>query len=855
MTDSDSEPLSSESLAQSSSKGNLLGLLTVAFYVLFTLLPDSNTAMVEWPWVLFWQVGLLCPVLWLLGIIWQKQFRWSGNRLDWVVGVLVIGLVVSTLLAPFPMQARWYGWATICFLAALYALNSWLEVPQRRVRLLVGQGYLSLALILVSLLLWSSQTFLPELGRLQEFRQYGVNLPYDFSNIGLRNGAPIGHQNYVAGYLVLALPLLLGLGIFQAGWKRWIWLAGVGLGLVTLYTTSSRGGWLGVALLFVIGLVALLWHSKLPRHWLGMMGLAGVALLVLLVLANSRLRSLLTGFFTGQGGGELAYRLITVTTGWKMGLSHLFSGVGVGNVPLLYQKYRPTWAGREAELHYQLHSTPAQLWAELGLWAVVVTVGAIALLTFLALRWWRFLSTQPAPPTPPLLIGCLLSSLGAYAIFSLTDYQLDNIPISGTLVIYLAVLAAEFRHLELTRQEIRNQNPPLETSPSLPFAGLGLLLAIVLWLFPIHRAWMLSSQGFAALSRNDVNTFAQRLTQAYQLAPWEAYYPYQLGWNLGNLGLQVNDTNQQQVLIGDGISWLKRGIEASPYQEFGHTNLAWLLLNRDPKAASQAFAHSAQLVPAKRGVFYGLGLSLLAQGKKDWAIAAITLETLRDPLFITSPLWKLPDLQPLYRQIVSQIEAKYTALLEQAQNSPVLTYQLHQIRGGLRWWLGNLAAARIDWETYGTPLSQRVLDLTEGKTVNPAIAQPDFAAGALAISAWLNPSQRRELLSQAWITATRTLPPADILQQLVETMNRSSTLDQWLKQNAPSQQYRRSRVGFGVLSRHADGPAPVDFLTVIENIPMTHFFSSLLPSPEFAPEFDTLLRKERESLLKAIENG
>ncbi len=844
-----------------------MGLLTAAFYILFTLLPDSNTAMVEWPWVLFWQVGLICPVLWLLGMFWQKRFRWLGNRLDWMVGVLVVGLVVSTLLAPFPMQARWYGWAAICFLAALYALNSWLEIPQRPVRLLVGQGYLNLALILVSLLLWSSQTLLPELSRLQEFRQYGVNLPYDFSNIGLRNGSPIGHQNYVAGHLLLALPLLLGLGIYQASWKRWIWFAGVGLGLVALYTTSSRGGWLGVSLLFVIGLAVLLWHSKLPRRCLGMMSLAGFALLVLLVLANSRLRSLLTGIFTGQGGGELAYRLITVTTGWRMGLSHFFSGVGPGNVPLLYQKYRPSWAGREAELHYQLHSTPAQLWAELGFWAVAVGVGAIALLTFLAIRWLRSLSTRPTPPTPPILIGCLLSGLGTYAIFSFTDYQLDNIPISGTLIIYLAVLAAEFRHPEPTQQELRDQKTRLETPrssalllsrSSLPLsllAGLGFLLAIILWLIPIHRAWMLSSQGFAALSRNDVNTFAQRLTQAHQLASWEAYYPYQLGWNLGNLGLQVNNTNQQQSLIGDGISWLKQGIQASPYQEFGHTNLAWLLLNRDPKAASQAFVRSAQLVPAKRGVFYGLGLSLLAQGNKDWAIAAMTLETLRDPLFITSPLWKLPDLQPLYGQIVDQMEAKYTALLEQAQNSPTLTYQLHQIRGGLRWWLGNLTAARTDWELYGTPLSKGVLDLAEGKTVKPEIAQPDFPAAALAISAWLNPTQRKELLSQTWITATRTLPPPETLQQLMETMARSSTLDQWLKQNAPSQKYRRSRAGFGVISRHADGPAPIDFLTVIENIPMTQFFSSLLPSPEYAPEFDTLLQKERESLLKAIESG
>ena len=95
-------------------------------------------------------------------------------------------------------------------------------------------------------------------------------------------------------------------------------------------------------------------------------------------------------------------------------------------------------------------------------------------------------------------------------------------------------------------------------------------------------------------------------------------------------------------------SWLRQGIQSSPNQEFGYTSLAWLLLNREPKAASHAFAQSAQLVPAKRGVFYGLGLSLLAQGQSELAIAAMTLEALRDPILLTSPIWKLPELKPLY---------------------------------------------------------------------------------------------------------------------------------------------------------------------------------------------------------------
>ena len=629
MTNPDFSAKFSTPSANKAIQGNLLGVLTAVFYGGFTLLPNSNSLMVAWPWVFIWQVGLFCPVLWLLGLLAQGHLRWLGCGLDWLVGFLIVGLVLSAGLAPAPMQAHWYSWATFCCLAALYALSTWLEVPERRSTLLLAQGYLSLAFIVVSLALWSTTTLLPELARLHAWQQDGLTLPFDFSIVERRNWAPIGHQNYVAGYLVLTLPLLVALGIRQTGWRRILWLLGGGLGLLDLYTTSSRGGWFGLLAIAIVAFGLLLWRSRLPRVWLSAIGLGGITLLGLLALTNDRLRLLLTGGFSGQVGDELVFRLITITTGWLMGWSHWLTGVGPGGVPLLFQRYRPDWAGPKAEWVYQLHSTPAQLWAELGLVAVVVCVGAIGLLGFLAVRWLR--SPEALAQTPPLLIGCLLSSLLGYGVVSLMDYQLDNICISGTLVVFLAVLTAEWRDRRRIISPSSEAQPielqPIEVSASLPHPlaslrllplsflsvmGGGILLAAIIWLMPVHRAWFLSSQGFAALSRGDVTTFVQRLSKSHQLASWEPYYAYELGWNLGNLGLQSSDAKQQQTFLKEGVSWLRQGIRSAPNQEFGYTSLAWLLLSHEPTAASHAFAQAAQLVPAKRGVFYGLGLSLLA---------------------------------------------------------------------------------------------------------------------------------------------------------------------------------------------------------------------------------------------------
>jgi tetratricopeptide (TPR) repeat protein len=337
----------------------------------------------------------------------------------------------------------------------------------------------------------------------------------------------------------------------------------------------------------------------------------------------------------------------------------------------------------------------------------------------------------------------------------------------------------------------------------------------------------------------------QRLQQAHQLAPWKPYYPYQLGWNLGNLSLQPS--NQQQQLREGGISWLREAVKVSPYQEFGYTNLAWLLLDRDPKAATQAFARSAQLIPAKRGVFYGLGLSLLAEGKTDLAVEALSLELLRDPLLITSPIWQTPELQPIYARVTKQLEAKYTELLAKYPQPGFLNSYLHQSRGGLRWWRGDLTAARADWERYGSQLSQLVLAVSEGKYFSGDLQQLPPA-----IAAWFDPIRRPQLLQQAWIQANRAPAPTGLMQQFFTGMVGSTTFDQWVKENAPIRQYRRERAGFGVLSRHIDGPLPTDFLPVVENVVMSNFFKELLPSQFYAPQLDLALQPWRDELLKQV---
>ena len=322
--------------------------------------------------------------------------------------------------------------------------------------------------------------------------------------------------------------------------------------------------------------------------------------------------------------------------------------------------------------------------------------------------------------------------------------------------------------------------------------------------------------------------------------------------NLGDRALKIAESEQQSALISNGVQWLRQGNALSPYQEFGHSNLGWLLMQQDSAAATQAFAKSAELLPAKRGVFYGLGMSLFRQGKRDPAATAIALEILRDPLMVTSPLWSTADLQPLYVQAMEKLEIIAADLLMQTPQASSLKAYLHQIRGTIRWWRSDWNAAHQDLDQSGSALSQAVLALSQGQNIQSQLQSLPDSPAKLALLAWLNPPERPNLLQQAWLNATETVPISDIQQELLAGMQQADTFDQWLKQSAPMRPYRRRREGFGVLSRQVDGPAPTDFLVVWDNLAVSQFFSELFPSYDYYPELDQVLQPYRDQILETI---
>ncbi|MFZ4639413.1 MAG: O-antigen ligase family protein [Nodosilinea sp.] len=845
-----------QSLASRQWRGLRLGwaLLGLGFYSLFTLLPGSSTLVLSWPWVLVWQIALLVPWLWLWGQVWQKPLRQMllGHGLDWVALLLLVGLAVSTRSAEFPYQARWYSWAALAGLATVYGLALEFNTPARIWLALRCQGYLALAFIVESLSLWVMQIYQPELGRLKLLHQYGMAANFSFQFTSLRNWQPFGHQNYVAGYLVLVLPLLAGLAWVERGWRRWLWGLGLGLGILDLYTTSSRAGWLALVAMVLVGVGVALVYSPLPRRLISGLGAIATALILVLVISNGRLRLVLENLAQGNlAGGELSYRLVTNAVGWRMGLSHLFTGQGLGSVPLVYQHYRPVWAGREAELQFQLHSTPAQLWGEMGIWGWLTPLALGIGMVTLVYRWVHRDGRHTPSGLPALLAWCLLLGLLGFGLVSLADYQLDIPAIGGVLCLYLATLV---NGLGSPRGPCPSHPGPLQRS--LVMVGVGLTLVTLIWLVPLQRAWALSSHGFGALNQGHIDEFTRSLEQAHHLAPWEPYYPYQLGWNLGELSYQLrNQPELRATLLGQAIDWFDRGNQIVPYQEFGQSNLGWLRLEQgQPEQAKTAFLKAIQLVPAKPGVFFGLGLSYLKSGQQTPGLEAMALEILRHPALFTSPIWGSSTLAPLYPALQQRLDQLYADLLRQVGAKAPLASFLQQGQGALAWWSGDYAAARQHWAIAGGDLHQALLTLAKGKRVE-ATDLPETPA-KYAILAWQDPGQRQHWLERAWLAQTEDLPqladlipPPALIKKLVDSMDQASSFTDWIQKKAPSWQPRSGRLGFGVLSRHIDGPNPSDFYPRIENIAVVKFFEEIFPSPIFSPDLDRALQPYQAVLM------
>ncbi|MBT9311362.1 O-antigen ligase family protein [Leptothoe kymatousa] len=672
----------------------------------------------------FWQLRRL-----------QQPFYRLGFGLDWLALGVGVSLVVSSVGATFPLLALQNGLMVICYGILLYGLRNTRWSPQQLCEGLVWVGAIA---AIISLALWRPT---PDMWLSDNF--------YD----AIRNRFPLGHHNFTGGYFVLVMPVACGLARLHQAWRRWLYgLLGIVIAMA-LYASGSRGAWLGGLILITITLVCSIARSR-GKTRLVAMSISSVALCLVLILAgsNPRIRSLvvdfhpqnLTNLETSTGilnDGPTVDRIFMAQATANVIKHRPLIGLGPGNLGRLYERYRPLATGNGLSQVQQVHNTPLQLMVELGVLGVLgyLALGlCIARLTIVSYRS----GTLSSPRDQRLSVTIAMGFLG-YGISSLSDYQLENIPIAATLTILLAALT-----------KLGGASSTTQFSRGIRRWSSVLILMVValvaqFWLRSDLALWI-THQGLTSINQGNLIQSDNKFYTAAALTPWDPT-PSALGaQQLTEITPTANDENQK-ILRQEALDLYRRALQAAPNDIWFNQNLAVLAWQTgDVQTAHRAIAKVVQLSPrSKNHSYYLLGLTEQALGNIDGAIEAWALECLINPQAILFTNWD-QELGPFREAIFAQVAQHYQTILEKlTPDHPIHTSLENQIRT-LGWWSEQLSTSDLSSDR---PLLQALFVSEENKDragalLDQCIADiPEDITACRLIKAWLTPKTLDSYLS------------------------------------------------------------------------------------------------------------
>ncbi|ACB75059.1 O-antigen ligase family protein [Opitutus terrae] len=577
---------------------NVVAGIGLTFLAVLTLVDRGATRAYATPWIwLFWFAhlapfaGLMLRTLGTGPALVLPDRCWT-----WAAGGFAAVVLMSSLASPYRAPALLGALTPLASVAAFFFVYDWIAQNQAQnpARLLGALGGFAVAITLFSLVLWLADL-------LHTHRPIGNWLNH-------RNEHPLGHSNYTAGLALLCLPWLGALAWRTTGRARIAWIAALLLAVVMLVSSGSRGGWLGlVALgLMVLLLARLGWKRLTVWCALAIVIAGGLAFL------HPRTRTL---FLQPRGATEnlsvsTVQRTAMLTAGTRMGCDRPVLGWGPATTPLAFPRYRGGLDGG-AENVLQLHSTPIQLWADLGAGGLLAALALVVLFSCEVTRELRTPGPAMAGETVNLRSPAIIALTG-YGVFALSDYQFDVPVFTLAVAALLAVLA------------------PTSTGTTVRSATrlAGVVAALVLVIIGLLGA------------RDPTPVLNCR---ALTLA---------------------RDPAQEDT----ALALLTESLALNPDQEIAHFNLGWLLVVRDPGRAEQHFRAAARLVPDKGGVYFGLALAQLnqARGAGDDEISrALALEALNDPIFLTSPWWREVAIAPFRARTIAQLRAMMEAVAAQ----------------------------------------------------------------------------------------------------------------------------------------------------------------------------------------------
>lgn len=468
-------------------------------------------------------------------------------------------------------------------------------------------------------------------------------------------------------------------------------------------------------------------------------------------------------------------------------------------VPLCYPRLAAGTPGAASTV-YELHSTPVQVWAEMGALGVI----AMALvLTGLVVMMAKCLHNRTGAPRDFVPAYALLSALVGYSVVAWTDFQLDVPAIAAMLVVMLVLLS------RLSQQSDTRRPPSVLTARSARLAAVFILLILGVsttaqW--RECRARHKFVQAVQAAEAGDVATFLESAYKASQIDPYTPFYPTQLASKTAHLSRTGHPELSKLLPV-----FLTRSLLTWREQDYVLNALAWQTLQQDPKAAEHHFRVASTLAPSKRRLCLGLALALHNQGRDLQAARVLALEFLCEPASALLPLWENPSLSDLHETALALTHPLTLELGSHPTCTPELRVRLVYDRMLERWWASGKDSdmAELLRVTPAHKLSQMkqlaALEAKDQPTATPGAAPPSLVRLRNIASAGSLPKDGAFTLAVNQLAVTY---PTSLHQLL-----RAPVSDK------PALCFAGASVrdGYGFLLRNQDGWPLVDTEIIVEN--------------------------------------
>jgi O-antigen ligase len=688
--------------------------------------------MVGWPYILIWQGAFFILSIYTLWLCRQFciPFKRLGYGLDTVVGLTLVASTLSTINAQFQAVACWNLLLIANYITCLYFLTNWLR-----------HGNLTRQFLWMLLTITGTVTSIISLALWHPHLDMWLSTNFDSA---IRNPQPLGHHNFVGGYALLLLPIVTTFALAQTGRQKWSVSIAAGIVAIALYASGSRGALLGsLATGLISGCLGLILSKRHHRRqWA--IALCCLALVMGLAFAsNPRIRTFLnvpsvseeiiskesvveesagenSASVISQVDGPARDRVFMLAATRNILKKHPILGVGPGNLSRVYNLYRPIETGAGLTIVQQMHNTPAQLAAELGILGLIVYCSLLIVLFRLGMQLHRNI-TEASDRI--LLYGIGASWLG-YGISSLLDYQLENIGISMTLIVTTVLLISLG---DTYRKSSKSFNLSNRTRRIISLCLLFLLCGnFQLW-SKNDVGLYLSDAGIKDGQNLDLVSADEKFSTASRLVSWDPTYAGLAAETLLNMTANVESKDGVLELKKLAVDYWKEAVRAAPNDPWFNQNLAVILTSQNAQEAEKYAEQAVRLAPRTYNsyTYYSLGINYLQQNKTQEAVNAFVLESLINPIFLTATFWEEAPFSSIKQDVLEKTLEGYQQILSNTNKKSGEYQWAHEQWTILSWW-------------YDYPITQQDIEETRDLVHAILIADEDPNAALVLTNKYIN---------------------------------------------------------------------------------------------------------------------